>query len=337
MITDNTTKWRVKKVTEFIGNSLPIGHIYQTIAPTVPAGSLPLFGGTYSRTLYADLWAWVQQQSGFLITESQWQSKASANDGNVPFFSSGDGSTTFRVPSMKCWVKGANGVSEVGSYLEAGLPNITGELHLVGASSSGWYTNTTTGAFSATKVGTDTKTQFQSYGTAGSDIKNTINFNASQSDSTFGNSETVQPPSIVGMWCIVAYGTVSNVGNADVANAMQAVEQVQTDLSNLERGVGSAVDYIVESYRNGTEWYEVYKSGKVRQGGTITVATSSIKTITLKKAFANTNYTLTIGYSSSTDEPAYKRYLGWCSKTTTNFTAWSAHGVKDWIAEGQGA
>ena len=222
MITDNTAKWRVKKVTEFIGNSLPIGHFYQTISPTVPAGSLPLFGGTYSRTLYADLWTWIQQ-SGLLITESAWQSKATANEGNVPFFSQGDGSTTFRVPSMKCWVKGANGIEEVGSYLKAGLPNITGGtgIHLTHSGAHGgegaFYWGTHNG-----KV----------VGVSGNDQSQGVMLDASRSNSIYGNSDTVQPKSIVGMWCVVAYGTVSNVGNADVANVMTAVEQVQTELQN---------------------------------------------------------------------------------------------------------
>ena len=108
--------------------NLPVGYEYFTFNPSIPQGSLPLFGGEYSRSTYSDLWAWVQTQTGYLKTEAQWQALSTANAGNVPYYSDGDGSTTFRVPSLKCWVRGANGtVTEVGSYLEAGLPNITGD------------------------------------------------------------------------------------------------------------------------------------------------------------------------------------------------------------------
>lgn len=228
MITDNTAKWRVKKVTEFIGNSLPIGHFYQTISPTVPAGSLPLFGGTYSRTLYADLWTWIQQ-SGLLITESAWQSKATANEGNVPFFSQGDGSTTFRVPSMKCWVKGANGVEEVGSYLKAGLPNITG--------TAGYFNALVGYEYSGAMYEYDQK--YTADSDNGATYARKIGFDASKANAIYGNSDTVQPKSIVGMWCVVAYGTASNVGNADVGNVMQAVEQVQTNFEGLKNQIAN--------------------------------------------------------------------------------------------------
>ena len=52
-----------------------------------------------------------------MISESEWQSKASANSGAVPFYSDGDGSTTFRVPALTVWVKGKNGSEAVGDYL----------------------------------------------------------------------------------------------------------------------------------------------------------------------------------------------------------------------------
>ena len=116
---------------------LPVGHEFFTTNPNIPAGCIPLLGGEYSRTAYADLWAWVQTQQGYLIEESAWQAKAATNGGNVPFYSKGDGTTTFRVPSLKCWVKGANGIEEVGSYLSAGLPNIA---FSTSALSAGWIT-----------------------------------------------------------------------------------------------------------------------------------------------------------------------------------------------------
>ena len=336
MITDNTAKWRVKKVTEFIGNSLPIGHFYQTISPTVPAGSLPLFGGTYSRTLYADLWIWIQQ-SGLLITESAWQSKATANEGNVPFFSQGDGSTTFRVPSMKCWVKGANGVEEVGSYLEAGLPNITGDFYYgngysaVGFTALGADEGTVTGAFA---LGTTRGWSLTGAGYEGRDLV----FDASLSNPIYGKSNTVQPKSIVGMWCIVAYGTVSNVGNADVASVMQAIETAQTVASEANSKIVGISDYIIESYRNGTEWYEVYKSGKVRQGGRFTCSDFTNTNTTFLKVFANSNYTLILNKSDINYGSYGQSWTGLVSRSATGFVSKnnSTRNV-DWIAEGQGA
>lgn len=229
-LNDNTAQWGVRRLTGFKGdNGIPVGFEYFSTNPNIPAGSLPLFGGEYSRTVYSDLWSWVQEQAGYLIEESEWQEKSAANEGNVPFYSKGDGSTTFRVPSLKCWVKGANGIEEVGSYLSAGLPNITGSLADIPYHDS-------TVAKDAFYMGQRTDVGTGSSGNAGG-----INFDASRSNPIYGNSDTVQPKSIVGMWLVKAYGTVSNVGSTDVSAIAQGLTELETrasehankDLSNL--------------------------------------------------------------------------------------------------------
>ena len=67
---DNTAKWAVRK---FGGAGLPVGFEYFTTNPNIPAGSLPLLGGVYSRTLYKDLWNWVQEQTGYFMLHAQEQ------------------------------------------------------------------------------------------------------------------------------------------------------------------------------------------------------------------------------------------------------------------------
>lgn len=230
---DNTVKWGVRKLTKFKENSgIPVGFEYFSTNPNIPAGSLPLFGGEYSRKVYSDLWAWVQEQAGYLIEESEWQSKSRRNEGNVPFYSKGNGTTTFRVPSLKCWVKGANGIEEVGSYLEAGLPahthevayarNDSGDYHLAGSVAPHIYDNKHYKTISG----------YQTSGNA--------------SNSIYGNSDTVQPKSIVGMWLVKAYGTVTNVGNIDVADI---VADAETRITALEGIKGSGAGYHNSIYR----------------------------------------------------------------------------------------
>lgn len=217
-ITDGTVEWVCSSRMQA---GVPIGFEYFSTNPNIPAGSIPLFGGEYSRTTYSDLWNWVQTQAGYLLTESEWQAKSSANDGNVPFYSNGDGTTTFRVPSLKCWVKGANGIEEVGSYLSAGLPNITGGLRMGGASSGQWVE--TDGAITATL---NNGTGLGNGGHICRDLYST--FDASKSNPIYGNSDTVQPKSIVGMWLVKAYGTVTNVGSTDVASIAQGLTELET-------------------------------------------------------------------------------------------------------------
>lgn len=184
---------------------LPIGYEYFTFNPSIPQGSLPLFGGEYSRDTYSDLWAWVQEQTGYLKTEAEWQTLSTANNGNVPYYSDGDGSTTFRVPSLKCWVRGANGtVTEVGSYLEAGLPNITGTMRGVGQDGAydAFYFNTNVSHVPGALNSSSTSTKV-------------LTLDASRSSAIYGNSTTVQPESIVGLWLVKAYGVIVDTGTID--------------------------------------------------------------------------------------------------------------------------
>lgn len=195
--------------------SLPVGHEFFTINPNIPAGCIPLLGGEYSRTAYADLWAWVQTQNGYLLEESAWQAKAVANGGNVPFYSKGNGTTTFRVPALKCWVKGASSISEVGGYLAAGLPDIDTNVY-IGQDGRG-YPN---GSADSITVGD-----------AASYPRKTKLFRASDYNTIYGTTDTVQPPSIVGLWCVKAYGTVTNVGNVDVSNIASGLTALETRFS----------------------------------------------------------------------------------------------------------
>ena len=235
---DNTAKWGVRKLTKFQENSgLPVGFEYFSTNPNIPTGSLPLFGGEYSRKVYSHLWAWVQEQAGYLIEESEWQAKASANEGNVPFYSKGNGTTTFRVPSLKCWVKGANGIEEVGSYLKAGLPNIEGSgSTLIFTDPNNFATGTQSGEEHKWRGAIDShKWNVQdaiTFTSTNKHIMGHIMFDASKFNSIYGNSNTVQPKSIVGMWLVKAYGTVTNVGNIDVADI------VPTKVSDLENDAG---------------------------------------------------------------------------------------------------
>ena len=205
-ITDGTVVWRVQTVTsQEKAAGFPIGFEYFQTNPNVPAGSLPMLGGVYSRETYADLWDWVQTQTGYLITDSAWVTLSNTQNGNVPFYSSGDGSTTFRVPSLKCWIKGTDGVETVGTYLDAGLPNITGKvggLALWAIESSGAFYNVLHGS-NQNAAGTSGCSEYEPH------------FDASRSSAIYGNADTVVPESIVGMWLVKAYGTVVDTGTID--------------------------------------------------------------------------------------------------------------------------
>lgn len=65
----------------------------------------------------------------------------------------------------------------------------------------------------------------------------------------------------------------------------------------------SILDYVTETYKNGTEWYRKYKSGWIEQGGIYKSALSGNKnaSINFLTPFADTNYTLLICGVSNSD------------------------------------
>ena len=235
---DSKTDNALSKAEEALTKTgLPLGHIYLWPFSTPPDGSIQLNGSTYSRELYSDLWNLIQAK-GWYKPEAEWQSIASANGGYCPWYSNGDGSTTFRTPKFAPYQKIALASSSAGKYYEAGLPNITGKSW-----SSTWhdFTNMSYGAFYSTientsaTIGSTNNTEYNN---------DWWNFDASRSNSIYGNSTTVTPESNDWIVCVVAFGTATNVGSVDVANVMSAIERLQS-LALLKSG-GTLTGAVVE-------------------------------------------------------------------------------------------
>lgn len=320
---------------------LPIGFEYFTVNPNLPSGSLPLFGAEYSREVFPDLWEYAQTQTGYVITEEEWQALSNQNGGNVPFYSSGDGSTTFRVPSLKCWIKGANGIEEVGSYLAAGLPNIEGSFeprpHPTGNKDYGGSVCIADGAFElniqASSVIYNGTTE-----SSGRYNLDRINMSAQLYNPIYGNSDTVQPPSIIGMWLVKAYGTVSEIGNADAEKAVKQYTRLEDRINNIDfDGI-----YIVEAQRNDTEWYRVWSDGWIEQGGEAFQDNAIDYVVQLLKPYINTDYfaCVSLGINEYHTGSLATKYISVYNLTTTSFTTYTSNGVglrrKRWYACGQG-
>ncbi len=137
------------------------------------------------------------------------------------------------------------------------------------------------------------------------------------------------------------YPWISAYTSAIPASVAQAAEftnaltgKANTDLSN----VLANIDYVVERYRtpDGNNWYEVWKSGKVRQGGTKTTSGEFGTQYTFLKPLPMQHIRL---FATPFFYFCTKR-LVITEKTATTFKVAyysSASGSYDWIAEGQGA
>lgn len=77
---------------------LPIGAILNGY--TIFDNCIVAFGGEFNRADYPKLWAYLQANTSLVKTETEWQTEVLANDGICGFYSSGNGTTTFRVPNL---------------------------------------------------------------------------------------------------------------------------------------------------------------------------------------------------------------------------------------------
>ena len=105
---------------ESLIQSLTVGSIGMFVSNSLPAGWLQANGGVLGRTAYPDLWAFASA-SGAIVTDATWWNEWNA--GGCAKFSTGNGSTDFRLPDLrgefiKGWSAG-RGIEvgrEVGSF-----------------------------------------------------------------------------------------------------------------------------------------------------------------------------------------------------------------------------
>lgn len=156
-----TTAWVRAKI-HSVSKVVPTGAIMPYVGSTAPSDYLMCNGQAVSRTTYSALFSVIGTAYG-----------------------TGNGSTTFNLPDYTDRV--AQGLGR--GYLSAGLPNITG-TRTCGSWGSGFgYNGNATGAFYVVKSdGNDASSTFADSGRG-------IGFDASRSNSIYGNSDTVQPAS----------------------------------------------------------------------------------------------------------------------------------------------
>ena len=96
-----------------------VGQLIFTYA-IAPVNTLKCAGQLISRATYPRLWAWVSGlESGVVITDSTWVASVNASgvSDKKGFFSSGDGSTTFRLPELRLqMLKGVSSSRLPGSF-----------------------------------------------------------------------------------------------------------------------------------------------------------------------------------------------------------------------------
>lgn len=150
---------------------VPIGVVFPYCATTPPVNYLICDGSLYNKSAYPELYAIIGNTFG------------------------GD-DTTFAVPNLTD--RFIQGGINVGEYVEAGLPNITGDVRYLKSVSNTDLTKEWDGAFKwiTYSTGSNLPTTTTSPNTYD------LEFDASKSNPIYGNSNTVQPPSVVLLYII---------------------------------------------------------------------------------------------------------------------------------------
>ncbi len=143
----------------------PVGTIIAVAYTGVPEGYMHCNGAAVNRTTYVNLFNKIGTTYG-----------------------AGDGSTTFNLPNtVDRFLEGGIGA---GTYYEAGLPNITGNISAFKSSISGAF------------VGSNNTNRYDGWNDNEDEYAVSTSFDASRSNSIYGASTTVQPPAMTVIYCI---------------------------------------------------------------------------------------------------------------------------------------
>lgn len=149
-----------------IGLAIPAGTICFYAGTNVPGGWVLCNGMALDRTQYAALFAAIGTRYG-----------------------AGNGSTTFNVPNIHHrFLETTTAINEVGQFVEAGLPNITGQAAL-----GTYWSYGSEDAHSALYRDHVNNHQKENNGNSGGDY---TFFNAGRNNGLYGRSSTVQPYSV---------------------------------------------------------------------------------------------------------------------------------------------
>lgn len=234
------------------GIELPVGFEYYVPYSELDSGQLIRDGQIVSRSVYKDLWDFVQKHPSLLLTEEQWQAELSANEGIVNnYYSSGDGSTTFRLPKAGVIELPVITAENINKFSTDTQRNISGQF--TSHQNGSLLTNTNVnGAFSwSTNSVSNLGEIGDGYG------KNyPIYFDASRSVGTEHTGNEVKPKTITKLAVVQAFGRVINTGTLDINDLVNDVNNLiqsnhiktYTDLTQI--GLTNGIEQLQDIGKN---------------------------------------------------------------------------------------
>lgn len=321
-----TTAWVTSKLSSVSsGGSKSIGEVFysQSNNAAENPGALPLWTGEYysnASSLYPNFYTWVKSHTELCKTKVEYDSIISTY-GECPYYVIDEIAGSLRLPKLANYIKMANSTDGI-TQKSAGLPEHDHIMHGKGAIGGIIYLSN-----NAANYG---RSGGETVGKSGTPATTMRTGDASESNSIYGNSTTVTPAHTTLYPWVYAFNSAVEASVAQAAEFNQALTQkANLDLSNVLQNI----DYIVDSYSDANgNWYRVYKSGWVEQGGVL-AATGTIVRVTFLKPFASTNYRIITGGRLGTGNG----YTQGITKDQSTSFIYVSETPFDWYACGQGA
>ena len=325
---------------------------------SVPDGYVTLDGQLLDRPAFPELWAAIRGGAYPLVTEAVWL----ANDSKRASYSSGNGTTTFRLPDLNgvqsgslkgLFARGDGNGTIAGVAVASGqtqsdtIRNITGDLSLKNANNVdnlgiSQY-SLTTGAFKKSKISAAGKAVWVETNYS---YTNTFSLGLDASNVVPTANEN-RPVSAIGVWIVRATGATSPLPASGspatlLANTFNGSQKIVGNLEvtgNLDISGILAFAKGFENSLNETGWQKL-PGGLILQWGTVSLGVSAGGSLTQPViypiTFPNNVLHIFMGYRESTGGSADSPYSRDRTKTGFNIgqTAGEAH-TCSWLAIGR--
>lgn len=174
-----------------------------------------------------DLPTQIIEPSIRLLTESQWQAEVTAN-GSCGAFVVDETAMSVRLPKITHMIQ----PGDVGVFTKAGLPNIAGNLSIRPFQYAGSYYTVIYEAGGAFALSSKTEKNIPvASSNATFQTTSTLSFSAKASNSIYGNSTTVQPPTVGAKLYIQVY---TSAVPASVAQASEFINMLEAKADKTE-------------------------------------------------------------------------------------------------------
>lgn len=342
---------RVHVVTE-AGQDIPVGPVIHTIVSEAegnwqpgavfaypgavpPEGAYLLNGQTIPNCAdaYPKFWEWVNTAGVWLIDNDTYEAEL-AKYGVCDGFVIDSAAGSVRLPKWKYQTPIRETLPVRGNGLVLGLTNGTDNVGVQRVSGNQTYFfGPSLGAYGQ-PVGSQTESLAILTGS----------FGVTTDPDNSGIVAENNAPTDHFVWCIQVYNAATALSEQESAQlASQMQMKAQSDLANA----AANIDFIIkhEEATDGSWWYDLYRSGKVVQGGSLLHTKTEKITITLPIEMADNRYIALVcidgedGYFAAS---SYISHLSTFNRTVTTFDTWVGGTVahlrgKQWRVEGKAA